>query len=250
MRRVKASIRSLLRSEEADLAPAHAQDQDHERDWSLWSSERQIGSSLAEVRRDHRVRYGHAASALEVNGTRESFGLDLFCGTGYGSYLLSERLSCPVLGMDASAEAIEFAWEHFSNTQTIHARKMFPFELPRSKFDFITCFESLEHVEEWSLLLDELSVALKPGGVLFLSAPNEAVLSLARNPNKFHVRHFEIDEILGEMAERGLEAASWYGQDAYVLEDGKAVSFLPDAKVGLHEEKVMQFCIFEFRKGL
>ncbi len=180
---------------------------------------------------------------------RQSFGLDLFCGTGYGTYLLSEHLSCSVLGIDASQEAIAFAGEHFSTARTLHAQKIFPFELPRSKFDFVTCFESLEHVDEWSLLLDELAAALKPAGALFLSIPNEAVLSLGKNPNRFHVRHFQVDEILGEAAERGLDTVSCYGQDAYVLEDGRVLGLLVDSEVGLQDEKLMQFSIFEFRKG-
>ena len=219
-----------------------------QRDWSLRSSERQTGSTLADIRFDHRVRYELAADRLLERLPRAALGLDLFCGTGYGTYLMSKRVSCSVMGMDASREAVEFGGKHFSNRRTIYAHKVFPFELPRSTFDFITCFESLEHVEDWHLLLDEVSNALKPDGVLLLSCPNEAVLSLERNPNKFHIRHFEVHEILEQMSERGLRNNTWWGQDAYLLENGKATSFLSDDEVHLHEEKIMQFAIFEFQK--
>ena len=220
-----------------------------ERDWSLRISDRQTGSTLADIRFDHRTRYELAADRLLERLPRAAMGLDLFCGTGYGTYLMSERASCSVMGMDASREAIEFAGKHFSNRRTVYAHKVFPFELPPSSFDFTTCFESLEHVEDWNLLLDEVVKVLKPDGILWLSCPNEAVLSLARNANEFHIRHFEVHEILEEMSERGLRSDFWWAQDAYLLEDGKVTSFLWDDEVRLHEEKIMQFAIYEFQKS-
>ena len=81
------------------------------RDFSLHSGERQTGTCLDAIRRDHRVRYDLAISWLRKRGGKvgELFGLDIFCGNGYGTYMLTQLMGCKVLAIDASAEAIVLA---------------------------------------------------------------------------------------------------------------------------------------------
>ena len=123
---------------------------EHFKDYSLYSGERQTGKKLSEIRADHIKRYELVKKALECKFKDESniFGLDCFCGVGYGSFLLSSHLSnVTVLGIDGSLEAVEFANKHYSNFRTFFSHKLYPFYLPKDCFDFIVSFESIEHIE-------------------------------------------------------------------------------------------------------
>jgi len=149
-----------------------------QRDFSLESGERQPGETLEEIRYDHRARYDFAVKYLKEHCRDEqlSFGLDAFCGNGYGTYILSTGLGCNMLGIDGSGDAVVFAARHYANEKTFYAHKAFPFQLPETTFDFITCYESLEHVEKASQLVKEIGKSLKKEGTLFLSVPNEPCL--------------------------------------------------------------------------
>jgi SAM-dependent methyltransferase len=66
---------------------------------------------------------------------------------------------------------------------------------PDGHFDFITCFEVIEHVTNQEEILSELSRVLSPTGTLLISTPNKAEYSDLNNySNEFHVKEFYIDE--------------------------------------------------------
>lgn len=222
----------------------------NERDFSLHSGERQTGTSLADIRYDHRARYSYIADYLSSSGTirENAFGLDIFCANGYGAYLVSETLNCVLLGVDASMEAIACANSHYSNGRTFFAHKAFPFQLPKAAFNFVICLESLEHVVDASDLLREISESVRPGGYLFLSTPNERLFSLAKNPDKFHCRHYTMPELLALVEEvTDLELLNWAGQNLYKMDDGIISCVLPDDLMHLKEREEGQLLFFVFR---
>ena len=90
--------------------------------------------------------------------------LDVACGEGYGSALLS-RHAAEVRGVDISAEAIAHgrnAYADRGNLQLIEAScTQLPFEA--ASFDVAVSFETLEHIHEQAAFLDEIRRVLKIG---------------------------------------------------------------------------------------
>lgn len=153
-------------------------------------------------------------------------GLDLFCGNGYGTWLAASELKAHVTGIDGSNEAIDIANKHFSTAHTLYSSKCFPFELPRNSYDFIICYESIEHVSAPEALFTVLAQSLKPGGVLFVSTPNEATMPLALNAEWFrhHVKHFRESELIALAKQQTmLRFAGQFGQKVYLLDQGRVV---------------------------
>ncbi len=199
------------------------------KDFSYESGERQTAVRFDDIRRDHSARYLLATRILKkhfANLGRPLAGLDLFCGNGYGTWLAAKELGAHTLGIDGSPEAIAIADRHFSTQHTNFSVKRFPFQLPSDSFDFILCFESIEHVSAPEELFAMLARSLKPGGVLFVSTPNETTMPLALNARWFrhHVRHFRERELV-DLASRGGEVryVGQFGQKVYRLESGRVV---------------------------
>lgn len=221
--------------------------------FSLHSGERQTGVKLEEIRRDHVVRYEYACQAIAAHLPRQSakFGLDLFCGNGYGTAVLATAAQCAICGIDASEEAIAIANQHYSSEHTLFVTKAFPFSLPPNTFDFVVSLESLEHIRESSQFLKEIYASMKPGGILVLSTPNAALWSLEINPNPFHHHHYLRDELLQVLSDSfgdRLKLLDWQGQDIYRFEAGKIAGCLPPQEMGLRSQQEGQILVFTFKK--
>lgn len=217
------------------------------KDFSLNSGERQTAINFENIRYDHRVRYAMAMEFLQDKDN--DFGLDIFCGNGYGSYYLTSKLNdTKVIGIDGSKEAIECAMANYSSPNNIFSYKLFPFGLPKNTFDFIICFESIEHIEQDEMLVNLLITALKPDGYLLLSVPNEEIHSLKLNRHPFHVRHYTPDDVKLLINQR-LKLITWYGQDVYKFEDGiQKMEFLSFEEMNLKREKSGQVNIYIYKK--
>jgi 2-polyprenyl-3-methyl-5-hydroxy-6-metoxy-1,4-benzoquinol methylase len=143
-----------------------------ERDFSLNSGERQVAESLDGIRYDHIARYKKAIKFLK--NKKNDFGLDCFCGNGYGTYYLARELSrTHIWGIDASEEAVAFANKFYNADRCMYAVKKYPFSLPKSSFDYIVSFESIEHVDNGRAMFDELIAAIKDDGHFIFSVPNQ-----------------------------------------------------------------------------
>ena len=218
--------------------------------YSLHSGERQTGQTLDAIRFDHVARYALAAEFLKIkchDGT-QYFGLDCFCGVGYGCFLLTQSLKNAVmLGIDASAEAINRADISYGNQRNFFVNKFFPFELPRNCFDFVVSFESIEHVPNGYKLLESLTTSVKTGGYLFFSVPNDNVISLALNPNRFHYRHYKLDELQNFLSGK-FKIEEWFGQNVYEMAAGKCVKLLSKEAMIPIPKKEGQNLIFVCKK--
>jgi 2-polyprenyl-3-methyl-5-hydroxy-6-metoxy-1,4-benzoquinol methylase len=125
--------------------------------------------------------------------------LDLGCGTGYGTSLVAERTaktSADVTGVDVSAEALDYARQHYSNVN-FQAADATNTGLPSETYQTITAFELIEHLTDWSALLKEAKRLLSSEGVFLVSTPNRGFYAETRKesgPNPFHAHEFSRDE--------------------------------------------------------
>jgi 2-polyprenyl-3-methyl-5-hydroxy-6-metoxy-1,4-benzoquinol methylase len=194
------------------------------KDYSLKSGERYASLDLNLIGGDHLWRYQYIANRM-AEQNRSLFGADIFCGAGYGAMLMSQQLNASILAIDGSAEAIDTANKKLNAPNVIFAAKLFPFELPEETFDFIASLESMEHVKDFETFFWTLAKALKKGGRLFISAPNENVWPYT--DYFWHYKHFKPNEVR-ELAERyGLREVAAFSTASYVYKDGKARLFYP-----------------------
>lgn len=225
--------------------------EDHQKDYSYHSGERQIAHSVEGIRFDHRARYQLAIDQLQqaYRDCRSLSAIDVFCGNGYGTHMVCEQLGCHCLGVDASTDAINAANEHYDSCKSMFSRKLFPFELAAEKFDFALCFESIEHVEDDRLFLKTVSQAVKPGGYIFLSTPNDEVLSLEKNPHPFHFRHYRPDQVKELCQAYSLDVLESFSQNVYHIDDhGKQGSLLDESMMQLNAGSDGQFQVHVLRK--
>lgn len=147
---------------------------------------------LKKVRAQSEVLYDHIAPAYWVKFAKHpdpthrrfiqkflerlaphSAILDAACGAGlYDGILLEAGHS--VLGIDQSGGMLAHAREIFPQERypTLRYEKMGLQELDfQAKFDGVICMDALEHVspEDWPVILDRFQMAIKPGGVLYLT---------------------------------------------------------------------------------
>ena len=148
---------------------------------------------------EHLARYLFAARLA-----RGKKVLDLGCGAGYGTAALGE-LASHALGVDISAQAVQEAAQRYGSPRVqFQAASATATALPDASFDLIVAFEVIEHLTDWSALLQEAKRLLAPGGQFVVSTPNKAYYAESRRltgPNPFHEHEFEFDEFESALRE-------------------------------------------------
>jgi ubiquinone/menaquinone biosynthesis C-methylase UbiE len=173
-----------------------------------FTGERFIPGTRGEIWIEHWHRY-HFASRWSA-GRRV---LDIACGEGYGSALLS-RNAAHVTGVDVSLEAIEHARQAYGSARNVEFRSgsCTRIPLPDGSVDLVVSFETIEHIEEQQAFLDEVARVLTPDGVLLVSCPNKEEYTDKREfDNEFHVKELYREELDALLRSR-FAHADWYGQ--------------------------------------
>ncbi len=122
--------------------------------------------------------------------------LDMACGEGYGSEVLS-RSAATVVGADANPEAHAHASARYVRENLRFDRGLVEtYGDPRS-FDVVVFLQTIEHVLDPPAVLEHFRSLLAPGGTVYLSTPN--VLTLAppgasRSDNPWHLREYRHEE--------------------------------------------------------
>lgn len=139
------------------------------------------------VIREHLIRYVLAMDSIVGKDV-----LDIACGTGYGMYLMS-FLAKSVSGYDYSPEAIEEAKTYPYKCDSCLEIRNLEEDKPlinhkHEQFDVVTCFETIEHISNPEILLKNIQAVTKPGGVIYISTPNDINHT---DDNKWHKVHFD-----------------------------------------------------------
>ncbi|NCT74930.1 MAG: glycosyltransferase [Chitinophagaceae bacterium] len=132
--------------------------------------------------------------------------LDIACGEGYGSFILSE-MAQQVVGVDIDEQSITLARkkyvDHASQKLSFLQGAMTDIPFPDNFFDVLVSFESLEHISgrEQEIFLSEIKRVLKDDGIAIISTPNtETYSATLKQANPFHERELnekEFTELLG-----------------------------------------------------
>jgi SAM-dependent methyltransferase len=120
--------------------------------------------------------------------------VDMACGEGYGSEVLS-RGARSVVGVDANPEAFAHARLRYRRENLRFARGLV--ETWREPCDAIAFLQTIEHVHDPDAVLEHLKGMLAAGGTLYVSTPN--VLTLAppgapRSDNPWHLREYRPEQ--------------------------------------------------------
>ncbi|MDR2362386.1 MAG: class I SAM-dependent methyltransferase [Prevotellaceae bacterium] len=125
--------------------------------------------------------FAYEQAAERVSGKVAEVG----CGEGYGIPVLLPHVDL-YMGMDKYPTPVTGE----QREKVIFKSLQFPdfSGVPVRFFDFVICFQVIEHIKDDCLFVSKIAQLLKPGGTLLLTTPH-APMSLTRNP--FHVREYE-----------------------------------------------------------
>ncbi len=135
------------------------------------------------------ARYQFAAR--EVEGKRV---LDCACGAGYGSALILRSGAISVAGVDVDDAALAHARLHFAGPTFLKGDgRTLP--LADGTVDLVVSLETIEHVKDAPLFLDELARVLAPEGMLILSTPLTRGPARLTPQNPYHLREYDEEEL-------------------------------------------------------
>ena len=122
--------------------------------------------------------------------------IDLACGEGYGSEVLS-RSAAGVVGVDANPETFEHARLRYVRQNLRFERAMVETYGRESSCDAVVLLQTIEHLHDPAAVLEHLSAMLAPGGTAYVSTPNLLTLAppgAAKSDNPWHLREYRAEE--------------------------------------------------------
>lgn len=157
----------------------------------------------------HCIRYHKAAELIRPG----DHVLDVACGLGYGSHMLyANSDAASVLGVDLSDFGIDYANAHYGLPGKVDFRvgdAQALDSIPSNSIDFITAFETIEHVPKPIAYLKALKRVLRPSGRILICAPNNWADETGEDPNPHHLHVYTWDRLVAEvgahfMLEKGM----------------------------------------------
>jgi cyclopropane fatty-acyl-phospholipid synthase-like methyltransferase len=126
--------------------------------------------------------------------------VDIACGCGYGSYLLATNPDVShVTGVDANAEAIAHAQQHFGNDKTTFQQSGIENFTSSRRVDLVISVETLEHLRNISVFGDFL--ARNDVGRFIVTYPSKKTTHY----NKYHFHDLNLARVEALFSEYRLE---------------------------------------------
>jgi SAM-dependent methyltransferase len=122
--------------------------------------------------------------------------IDMACGEGYGSEVLS-RGAAGVVGVDANPEAHEHARLRYQRQNLTFERGLVETHGEPGSFDAVVFLQTIEHVQDPVAVLEHFRSLLVPGGTAYITTPN--LLTLAgpdreKSDNPWHLKEYRAHE--------------------------------------------------------
>jgi 2-polyprenyl-3-methyl-5-hydroxy-6-metoxy-1,4-benzoquinol methylase len=138
--------------------------------------------------------------------------LDMACGEGYGSMVLSQS-AASVVGVDANPEAHAHARLRYRAANLRFDRGLVERWGQPGSFDAVVFLQTIEHVVDAPAVLEHFRTLLRPGGVVYITTPN--LLTLAppgaeKSENPWHIREYRVQEFTA-LCEAGFTAVDVLG---------------------------------------
>ncbi len=114
---------------------------------------------------------------------------------GWGTSLLTNGRART--GVDLAEDAIAEARERYGDVAKFLVANMTRLSFQPNTFDIVACLEGIEHIEQAAAqqFVKEAARVLSPGGLLFLTSPNNADGVHSGNP--FHFKEYNMSELQG-----------------------------------------------------
>ena len=122
--------------------------------------------------------------------------LDMACGEGYGSEVLS-RSAASVVGVDANPEAHEHARRRYVRQDLRFERALVETYGEPSCCDAVVFLQTIEHLADPAAVLEHFLAILAPGGVVYVTTPNLLTLAppgASKSDNPWHLREYRAAE--------------------------------------------------------
>lgn len=172
-----------------------------------YSGERFMPGLRGTIEAEHRHRY---RLAREV-----AYGcdvLDVACGEGYGSHLLS-GVAKSVVGVDIAEEAVTHARAKYQGVNLRFVQgDCAELPLENASVDLVVSFETIEHHTRHQEMMSEIRRVLRPGGLLLISSPNRLEYGKTLSqPNAFHVKELDFVEF-ADLLKANFRNTKFYAQ--------------------------------------
>jgi O-antigen biosynthesis protein len=173
------------------------------------------GRSGGRIEADHLERYRFACGFAKCAAV-----LDIACGAGYSAHMLLQAGAVSYDGVDLNRELVAYDRQRYGGAGArFSVGDIRAFDEGR-RYDLIACFETIEHVADYTSALENLFRLLKPGGRLLISSPNRPVTSPSAKgigdppANRFHAQEFTPDELKAALRAAGFTVTDGevYGQ--------------------------------------
>lgn len=163
-----------------------------------WSGERLESFIYGRDSIEHLHRY-----ALVMSYVENKTVLDIACGEGYGSNLMSSK-AAQVHSVDIDAQTISAAKAKYNKANiNFQVGSATDIPLPNQSVDVVVSFETIEHHNQHQEMMSEIKRVLKPDGIVIISTPDKLYYSDHRNfQNPFHVQELYKQEFVDLLTQR------------------------------------------------
>jgi SAM-dependent methyltransferase len=153
---------------------------------------------------EHIYRYRFASRFVRGKAV-----LDIACGEGYGTAALLKAGATKVTGVDISQEACDYANKKYGIETKLGSAEAIP--LGNASVDMVVSFETIEHVTNPAVFLDECLRILRPNGQLVISTPNRDAYHKIAPQNPFHCSELSHAEF-AEICEKRFQSVEYFSQ--------------------------------------